>query len=153
MKMNNKKRLEKELLILKNKPIQGISAFPINNNLTEWKCIIKGPEKTPYENGTFYLNLKIPSDYPFKAPSLTFITKIYHPNVSVDGRICLDILNNSWSAGIFIQKLLLMVISFLNEPNPEHGLNPEALNLYKINREVYNKKAKEWTKKYAIEKK
>jgi ubiquitin-protein ligase len=48
MKMNNKKRLEKELLILKNKPIQGISAFPINNNLTEWKCIIKGPEKTPY---------------------------------------------------------------------------------------------------------
>jgi ubiquitin-protein ligase len=46
-----------------------------------------------------------------------------------------------------------MVISFLNEPNPEHGLNPEALNLYKINREVYNKKVKEWTQKYAIEKK
>ena len=151
--MNNKKRLEKELLIFKNKPIEDVSAFAKNNNLTEWNCTIKGPEKTPYENGTFHLKLKIPSDYPFKPPNLVFTTKIYHPNVSLDGKICLDILNNAWTAGIFIQKLLLMVISFLNEPNPEHGFNQEALNLYNLNKDVYNKKVKEWTQKYAIEKK
>jgi len=152
--MNNKKRLEKELSLFKNKPIEGVNAIPLNNELTEWDCIIKGPKNSPYENGIFHLLLKIPSDFPFKPPILTFKTKIFHPNVSTNGIICLDILSSkNWSAGIFIQKLLLMVISFLNQPNPEHGLNLSALNLYKSSKEKYNEKVKEWTQNYAIEKK
>ena len=151
---NNKKRLEKELFYFKNKPIDGVNAFPLNNDLTEWECIIKGPKNSPYENGIFHLLLKIPSEYPLKPPILTFKTKIFHPNISNNGNICLDILNSKhWSPEIFIQKLLLMLISFLNEPNVEHGLNLNALNLYKLNKDKYNETVKEWTEMYAIEKK
>ena len=46
-----------------------------------------------------------------------------------------------------------MVASFLTDPNVEHGFNLEALNLCATNKKKYEEKAREWTEKYAIEKK
>lgn len=41
-----------------------------------------GPLETPYEGGTFHIEIKVPPDYPFKPPIMKFLTKIWHPNVS-----------------------------------------------------------------------
>ena len=108
-----------------------------------------GPSNSPYQGGLFRLNIVFPLDYPFKPPKITFINKIYHPNVNANGIICLDILKNQWSPALTISKVLLSISSLLDDPNPEDPLVPEIANLFKSNRAKYNENAKLWTKKYA----
>ena len=59
-----------------------------------WRATIIGPEDSPYKGGLFFLNITFPTDYPFKPPKVSFVTKIYHPNINANGGICLDILKD-----------------------------------------------------------
>ena len=43
-------------------------AGPKCDNIYEWIAQIKGPDKSVYDGGTFLLEIKFPSDYPFKPP-------------------------------------------------------------------------------------
>jgi ubiquitin-conjugating enzyme E2 D/E len=143
------KRLQKELNeIIKDTPAN-CSAGLLNNDLFIWQATIIGPTETPYEGGIFHLKMVFPTDYPFKAPSVTFTTRIYHPNINENGSICLDILKDQWSPVLTVSKLLLSICSLLNEPNPNDPLMPSIANLYKTNREQFNANAKEYTLKYA----
>ncbi len=108
-----------------------------------------GPTDSPYQGGLFKLNIVFPLDYPFKPPKITFITKIYHPNVNANGIICLDILKNQWSPALTISKVLLSISSLLTDPNPEDPLVPEIAQLFKSNLVKYNENARNWTNKYA----
>jgi ubiquitin-conjugating enzyme E2 A len=38
------------------------------------------PEDTPWEGGTFKLSLEFTEDYPNKAPTVKFLSKMFHPN-------------------------------------------------------------------------
>jgi ubiquitin-conjugating enzyme E2 D/E len=143
------KLLQKELNeIIKDTPAN-CSAGLLNNDLFIWQATIIGPTETPYEGGVFHLKMVFPTDYPFKAPSVTFTTRIYHPNINENGSICLDILKDQWSPVLTVSKLLLSICSLLNEPNPNDPLMPSIANLYKTNREQFNANAKEYTLKYA----
>jgi ubiquitin-conjugating enzyme E2 D/E len=87
------RRIQKELLELANDPPANICAGPLNQkNLYEWQGVLIGPPESPYEGGVFFLKIVFPKEYPFKPPTLNFITKIYHPNINNEGEICLDIL-------------------------------------------------------------
>ena len=43
-----------------------------DSNLLHWKGQIKGPEGTPYEGGTFVVDIVLPGDYPFVPPKVRF---------------------------------------------------------------------------------
>ena len=90
-------RLQKELKEFREDPPPNCSGGPVNNNMNQWSACIIGPQATPYEGGFFQLAIEFPTDYPFKPPRIIFTTKIFHPNVSSDGIICLDILKKEWS--------------------------------------------------------
>ena len=62
------------------------------NDPFKWYALVKGPEDSPFEGGLFKLVIDIPEGYPFLPPKVYFETKIYHPNISGGGDICLDIL-------------------------------------------------------------
>ena len=144
------KRLLKELGQIKLNPPVNCSAGPRNDdNLTIWDATIIGPTDTPYERGVFILEIKFPPDYPFRPPNVKFITKVFHPNISQDGNICLDILKNNWSPALTIEKLLLSICSLLVDPNPMDPLMPDIAKLYKSDRSEYNRQAKDYTQKYA----
>ncbi|KAM5547731.1 putative ubiquitin-conjugating enzyme E2 37 [Rosa sericea] len=88
-------RLQKELKLLLTDPPPGAS-FPLlssSSSLSTIDAQIQGPEGTVYAGGLFNIKIQIPERYPFQPPSVTFATRIYHPNIDTGGRICLDILN------------------------------------------------------------
>ena len=148
--MAAKKRIIKELMDLEIYPPANCSAGPVGDDLFRWEGKIMGPIDSPYEGGDFFLNINFPTDYPFKPPKINFTTRIYHPNINSNGVISLDILKDQWITALTISKVLLSISSLLTDPNPDYPLVPEIANLYKSNRDEYNKTAKEWTQQYAI---
>jgi len=143
------RRINKELDDIIKDPPANCAAGPVTSNLFDWEATIIGPDDTPYEGGLFRLRINFPSDYPFKPPKIVFETPIYHCNINKNGSICLDILKREWSPALTISKVLLSISSLLSEPNPDDPLVPEISKLYKKNKYVYYKKAKEHTLKYA----
>jgi len=144
------KRLGKELQELtSDTPPYVKSVGLVGDNLYKWKISLTGPDKSPYEKGIFQIELEIPTDYPFKAPTVKFLTKIYHPNIKSDGGICAGILNDNWSPQLKISEVLLTLRQALAEPNPDNPLEADIANQYKTDKAAFNKTAKEWTKKYA----
>ena len=143
------KRLQNELMELRNNPVTNCSAGPSNKDLTYWQATIFGPEGTPYYGGVFYLDIKFTDEYPFKPPCVQFKTPIYHCNINEQGGICLDILKQNWSPVLNISKLLLSICSLLAEPNPDDPLVPEIAELYRQNREIHDETAKQHTQIFA----
>lgn len=72
--------------------VPGVSAFPEGDNLFTWVGTIVGPQGTPYEGRTYRIIMRFPHDYPYTAPKVVFDTPVYHPNIDLNGAICLDIL-------------------------------------------------------------
>lgn len=143
------KRIAKELHIMQKDPPPYISAAPIDqDDFHKWQAIIFGPEDSIYAGGVFKLSIVFPVDYPFKAPKIDFLTKIFHCNI-MNKNLCIDILKTQWSPALTIDKVLISIASLLMDPNPKDPLNREAAELYLNDREAYNKKAQEWTRKYA----
>jgi len=144
------KRLKKEFDELQKEKLENCDAEPIHSeDLFEWKAFIKGPSDTPYENGYYELILLFPTDYPFKPPKVSFITKIYHPNINSNGGICLNILKDAWSPALTISKILLSISSLMADPNPDDPLVPEIAKMYRENYERFLRIAKEYPQKYA----
>ena len=143
------KRLQKELSDIQKDPPADCSAGIDESDIYYWKATIFGPKDSPYSGGTFFLSIAFPSEYPFKPPKIKFITRIYHPNISYDGSICLDILKDQWSPALTISKVLLSICSLLADPNPDDPLVPEIAREYKINNNKYVRTAQEWTRIYA----
>lgn len=144
------KRINKELQDIGRDPPAQCSAGPVGDDLFHWQATIMGPPDSPYQGGVFFLNIHFPTDYPFKPPKVSFITRIYHPNINSNGSICLDILRSQWSPALTISKVLLSICSLLTDPNPDDPLVPEIARVYKTDREKYTKLAREWTGKYAM---
>jgi ubiquitin-conjugating enzyme E2 D len=145
LEMTSERRIVKELGIFTEKGIDVET-----DRILHWQLAMNGPAETPYFGGTFVLDITFPKDYPFSAPDVFFLTKIYHPNIDHKGKICLDLLKDKWSPTLTVYKIWEAVISLLKTPNPSDPLFVEAAKLYTENKNEYFNKAFEVTKKYAM---
>jgi ubiquitin-protein ligase len=144
----NTRRIQADLKLIRTEPPPGVRLIQ-QKTLLEWEAEIDGPEQTAWENGTFRLTLTFPPDYPFKPPSVRFTTPIFHPNVNQQGGICLDLLIDRWLPSYHAGSLLVSIRSFLDDPNPEHGLNSESLELFRRDRAAYNARVRRHIEQYA----
>ncbi|CRK96240.1 CLUMA_CG009667, isoform A [Clunio marinus] len=125
-----KGRLQKELMALMMSTEKSVSAFPENENFFRWLGTIVGPKDTVYEGQRYRLLLEFPNSYPYSPPVVTFVTKCFHPNIDLNGALCLDILKEKWSALYDVRTILLSIQSLLGEPNNDSPLNSQAATLW-----------------------
>ena len=160
-KTNACKKITEEYKALNRSPLVnfGITVGLYDeDNIFEWKCTILGPKDTYYKGGLFYLKILFPNDYPNTKPEIVFLTPIYHLNVKYFvspglplGHISVNTLNQ-WNPGDSIKKILPELFTLMHQNNPDSpyddGCNSRR-NEYVNNRELFKKKARYFTKKYA----
>lgn len=102
--------------------LAGLHIFPSVDDVSHWRVLMEGPSGTPFEGGTFLLQVHFPSDYPFKPPRVKFETPVYHCNINDAGGLCLDILKDNWSPALTALRCLRGIRALLNEPNTYDAL-------------------------------
>ncbi|KAI0695430.1 ubiquitin-conjugating enzyme [Cerioporus squamosus] len=143
------RRIQKELKDINNNPLDGLTVEPLEDNLFQWKCAIKAASNSPYKGGTFHFTLTLPENFPFKPPSVTFTTKIYHPGINEEGHICVPVLRDQWKPTVTLSSVLSTIQEKLNNPSPDDPFEPDIAALMKNDEAKFLATAKEWTKKYA----
>ena len=111
-----------------------------------------GPSVSPYRDGVFFINIKYSSGYPFEAPKFEMITRIFHPNIYMSGKICCCVFGldgNDWVPAWTIREALSAIVEAMKNPIEACAANSTAFYLYKNDRIKFESTAKEWTKKYS----
>jgi ubiquitin-conjugating enzyme E2 N len=92
---------------------------------------------------------------------MRFITKIFHPTITFDGRHCLDILGDKWSPALQIKSCLLFYCKnqffkgllslqvLLATPDALDFLNWEVAQIVRSDAAQFERIAREWVVKYA----
>ncbi|KAI5953181.1 UBC12 [Candida jiufengensis] len=101
------------------------------------------PQDGYYKQGTFKFKIEISQNFPIEPPKIKCLNKIYHPNIDLDGNICLNILREDWSPVLSLNSILIGLNFLFLEPNPNDPLNKEAANMLvkdkkQFERNVYN---------------
>ena len=71
-------------------------------------------------------SIDVPNNYPFNPPKCKLITPIYHPNIDLEGNVCLNILREDWKPVLGVNSVILGLIFLFIEPNPNDPLNHDA---------------------------
>eukprot|EP01041_Mallomonas_annulata_P009034 gene9034-18713_t len=121
-----------------------------DSSVSEIYATITGPEDTPFASGKFLMKLVLSEDYPSSPPKGFFLTRIYHPNVSSTGDICVNTLKRDWNVDVTLRHVLQVVRCLLIVPFPESSLNDEAGKLFMDSYEEYARRAKLMTEVHAL---
>mmetsp|Transcript_16253 Transcript_16253/g.32429 ORF Transcript_16253/g.32429 Transcript_16253/m.32429 type:complete len:148 (-) Transcript_16253:66-509(-) len=144
------KRLTKELADLQNDPLDFCTCGPIEDDLMHWSAMITGPDESPYVGGVFNLDIQFSAEYPFKAPRVRFVTRVYHPNVKSDtGELCADMITEHWSPTLNVRYIIETVRRFMVEPNVESPLEAEIARQFTEDRDAFNETCAKWVSDYA----
>ena len=107
---------------------QGIHYCVDEKNMSKGYACIFGPEGTPYEDCPMIYSISTPSTYPFDPPTVRFqtcdgITR-FHPNMYVDGKVCLSILHTwegpKWASTMRLSTVFITIQSLMDTQPLRH---------------------------------
>ncbi|KAI8613810.1 ubiquitin-conjugating enzyme/RWD-like protein, partial [Chytriomyces sp. MP71] len=108
-------------------PAEGVKLIETSDfDILDIQAWLAGPDGTPFAGGIFRIRLVPGPDFPESPPKGFFLTKIFHPNVSSSGEICVNTLKKDWSPTLGIAHVLLTIRCLLIAPNAESALNDDA---------------------------
>lgn len=102
-----------------------------------------------YRSGAFKFRLTIPQDYPSQAPSVTFLTDMFHPLVDVNGNVSIAQQFPIWRP---YQDYIFHILHYLKNMfkkvvldglNDKYCFNKEAYRLYRTDISVFGKLAQQ----------
>ncbi len=141
----NLRRLIKDVSKIIKSPLteHNIHYIHSEDNLLEGHALIFGPSDTIYANGCYFFKFSFPTEYPFKPPTVTYLTNNgqtrFNPNLYRNGKVCVSILNTwrgeQWTSCQTISSILLSLLSlFHNKPLlNEPGITEEHTHFNQYN--------------------
>lgn len=63
--------------------------------------------------------------------------QVYHPNIDMEGHVCLNILREDWKPVLTINSVIYGLTFLMLEPNADDPLNKEAATLLETNRKQF----------------
>ena len=152
----SKKRINKDLLVLMRKnfvlptpeylQVPTIDQIISINGRFIWKVFLIGPASTPYQGYKWTVQIDFPENFPFSAPIIKFVDKIFHPNISFDTGT--TYLFEEWACES-IDTLFAKLNKILITPKLDQPLNSVALTLF-IKRNGYPEKVISYAEDYNV---
>ncbi|CAB1341624.1 NEDD8-conjugating enzyme Ubc12 [Oncorhynchus nerka] len=128
-------RIQKDINEL-NLPKTCEIVFPDQDDLLNFKLIIS-PDEGFYKGGKFVFSFKVGQGYPHDPPKVKCETMVYHPNIDLEGNVCLNILREDWKPVLTVNSIIYGLQYLFLEPNPEDPLNKEAAEVLQTNRRLF----------------
>ncbi|KAJ1026391.1 probable Ubiquitin-conjugating enzyme E2 [Ustilago bromivora] len=95
------------------------------------------PDEGMYKTGSFKFTFAINNNYPHDPPKVKCTQKIYHPNVDLEGNVCLNILREDWKPVLNLNSVMVGLQYLFLEPNADDPLNKEAAEDLRKDRSVF----------------
>ncbi|KAF9074815.1 ubiquitin-conjugating enzyme/RWD-like protein [Rhodocollybia butyracea] len=90
-----------------------------------------------YKGGAFTFSFAINTNYPHDPPKVKCTQTIYHPNVDLEGNVCLNILREDWKPVLNLNSVMVGLQYLFLEPNADDPLNKEAAQEMSKNRDQF----------------
>ncbi|CAO3592984.1 unnamed protein product [Absidia cylindrospora] len=126
----------KEAAAEKKKPKTSAAQIRVQKDILNFKVTIT-PDEGFYKGGSFFFTFAINSNYPHEPPKVRCTQKIYHPNIDLDGNICLNILREDWKPVLSLHSVMVGLQYLFLEPNADDPLNKEAAEDLRKNRQQF----------------
>ncbi|CAE6381733.1 unnamed protein product [Rhizoctonia solani] len=110
--------------------------FPNPEDTLNFTLSIK-PDEGMYKDAEFKFSFSINTNYPHEPPKVKCIPKIYHPNVDLEGNVCLNILREDWKPVLNLNSIMVGLQYLFLEPNADDPLNKEAAEELRKNRDAF----------------
>ncbi|KAL6215919.1 hypothetical protein ACLB2K_015345 [Fragaria x ananassa] len=91
------------------------------------------PNEGYYRGGKFMFSFQVSAIYPHEAPKVKCMTKVYHPNIDLEGNVCLNVLREDWKPVLNINTIIYGLYHLFTEPNHEDPLNHDAAEVLRDN--------------------
>jgi len=116
-------RLQKDIADL-DLPDNVKLVIPDKTDIMNFSLVIT-PRGGFWDGGVFEFKFEIPSKYPFDGPKVQCVDKVYHPNIDLEGKVCVNVLR-PWKPTYSVQIVLFGILFLFSHPNPTDPLNNEA---------------------------
>ena len=131
-------RMQKDVSELKLEKGMKLDFYNGKDDLMNFKLEIL-PDDGIYKGGTFVFDVKVPQTYPHDPPKVLCETTVFHPNIDMEGHVCLNILREDWKPVLTIQSVMMGLQFLMLEPNPDDPLNKEAANMLASDRRNFER--------------
>ena len=135
--MSASRRLPRELARVSDLSNVGIYYRQDPHILNRGMALIIGPPDSIYANCLLFFKFEFPDDYPFAPPKVEFLTNDgstrFHPNLYIEGKVCLSILGTysgpGWQSTMSLSMVLLSLKALLDNNPLRHEPGYENIPL------------------------
>ncbi|KAL5593957.1 hypothetical protein BROUX41_001009 [Berkeleyomyces rouxiae] len=101
------------------------------------------PDEGMYRGGRFTFTFAINQNFPHEPPKVQCQETIYHPNIDLKGKVCLNILREDWKPVLNLNAVIVGLQFLFLEPNASDPLNKDAADDLRTHREMFRRNV--WT--------
>ena len=118
------------------------TTFPNPDDILNFTLTIQ-PDEGMYKGGIFLFTFTINQNFPHDPPKVKCKQKIYHPNIDLEGNVCLNILREDWKPVLNLNAVIVGMQFLFLEPNAADPLNKVAAEDLKSGRDGFRRRVRD----------